>query len=348
MTTMTKTMRKAPWAAALTALLAVLALVFGVLTIAAPAGADPPDSPGNSAEAPGQNKDDDGSPGNSENAPGQNQTPPGQADKDEGDDYNPGASHDKMTICHYVEGKGETKAGYNIITMSVQAWEAHKAHHPDTMDVVYNGVSCPTVNPTPASLCNLTLDPPAMQPFADNTSTEYLAALADANGAQTTWALTCPTGPGPNPVDHSATLCNLTTVPPDYYTWTWQDEAVPEGYTTALADANGAQTTWALTCPGGGSEEGEATAVTAPEAATVEQPTPVTAVEAGTVEQPAKVTLPATVTVPAPATVPAVATVPAGDGSSVPTVPVYALALLALGAMTLAASTVRLVKAPTS
>lgn len=334
MTTMTRTNRKAPWAAALTALLAVLALVFGVLTIAAPAGADPPDSPGNSAEAPGQNKDDDGSPGNSENAPGQNQTPPGQDNKDP-EDPTPGASHDKITICHYVEGKGETKAGYNIITMSIQAWEAHKAHHPDTMDVVYNGVSCPTTPEPTTYYCPADSDHPT--------------TVLDGPYDPATDEATCYDGDGPNPVDHSASLCNLTTVPPDYYTWTWQDDAVPQGYTDALADANGAQATWAPTCPGGGGEEGEATAVTAPEAATVEEPTPVTAVEAGTVtETPTKVTLPATVTVPAPATVPAAASVPAGDGSSVPTVPVYALALLALGAMTLAASTVRLVKAPTS
>lgn len=31
---------------------------------------------------------------------------------------NPGASHEKVTICHSVEGKGETGFGYNIITVN--------------------------------------------------------------------------------------------------------------------------------------------------------------------------------------------------------------------------------------
>lgn len=31
---------------------------------------------------------------------------------------NPGASHEKVTICHHVEGKGETGFGYNIITVN--------------------------------------------------------------------------------------------------------------------------------------------------------------------------------------------------------------------------------------
>jgi hypothetical protein len=77
----------------------------------------------------------------------------------------------------------------------------------------------------------------------------------------------------------------------------------------------------------------------------VEQPAPVTAVEAATVpaQKPAKVVLPATV----PAGVVLPSSIPAGDGSSMPATSVYALAALVLGAMTLAASTVRLVKAPT-
>ena len=122
----------------MTALMAVLALVFGAMTLAGPALAkddnpNKPDDPGNSANAPGQNQ----------TPPGQTNTPPGQEPGD-----TPGASHDKMTICHFVEGKGETKDGYNIITMSEQAWAAHLAHHPGTTDEVYNGVSCPAQPPT--------------------------------------------------------------------------------------------------------------------------------------------------------------------------------------------------------
>jgi hypothetical protein len=76
------------------------------------------------------------------------------------------------------------------------------------------------------------------------------------------------------------------------------------------------------------------------------EPEPVTAVAPATVvEEPETVAIPAPATVPVPTAVsPLPATVAAGDGSSVPSVPAYALALLVLGATALAASTVRLVR----
>lgn len=76
---------------------------------------------------------------------------------------------------------------------------------------------------------------------------------------------------------------------------------------------------------------------------------PVTVVEPATVtDVPESVVLPEAATVPAkPAKATVPATVPAGDGSSIPSTPPYVLALLALGATALAASTVRLIKIPT-
>ncbi len=90
MTTSTRKMtRRTPWAAVITAVISVLALVFGALAFAGVASAK--DNP---------NRPDD--PGKSAQAPGQNNTPPGQQPGD-----TPGSSHDKMTICHKVEGTWE-------------------------------------------------------------------------------------------------------------------------------------------------------------------------------------------------------------------------------------------------
>ena len=48
-----------------------------------------------------------------------------------------GGGPDKVTICHYVHGNGETKDGYNIITISTNAWK--NDHHGLYVDKDGNG-----------------------------------------------------------------------------------------------------------------------------------------------------------------------------------------------------------------
>lgn len=206
------TTRKAPWAAVLTALLAVVALVFGAMALAGPANAkddnpNKPDNPGNSQNAPGH--DEDALP------PGQDDdfVPPGQQDRPN--------TEKKIWICHAdanngkgntnlgVEGPnglgtgGEAGVGFNLIYISVNAWEnshdkLHENDYPATGAEIAQGFCGTQTTPTPASLCDLTAVPPAMTTFADNTSAAYLAALADAQAAtHTRYALTCPTTPPP-------------------------------------------------------------------------------------------------------------------------------------------------------
>ena len=291
MTLTTRTTRKAPWAVALTALLGVLALVFGMMAFAgvasAYAGADKPDDPGKSESAPGH---DD------------TFVPPGQVD-----DGTPGNSAGKVTICHFVHGKGETKDGYNVITISLNAWE--KGHsggiddggnwvHDEKDFVVTPTTPCP---PVPPQYC-----PDGVTPLP-------------ANGI-------CPTPP-----TSEVTYCVATAV--DTYaelkfigtTGTdesgWLNEGIP---LSAYTKAN------PILC----ATPDEAAAIDA----ALAEPATVAPVLPGTVEEPE------TVAVPAPATIPMPATIPAGDGSGTPTVPTALLALLALGATALAASTVHLVR----
>jgi hypothetical protein len=329
MTTTTRTTRKAPWAAALTALLAVLALVFGALAFAGVANAkddnpNKPDDPGNSQNAPGHDgvppgQQDDGTPGNSDGVPGG------------GNDNSAGPT--KVWICHADTNNGngqpnlgqggtggENKTGFNILYISVNAWEnGHKDRHP--ADKVFESeaqalAACGPTTPTAASLCDLAAVPPAMTTFADNTSAAYLAALADAQATtHTRYALSCPTPPL---TPTAASLCDLAAVPPAMATFADNTSAA---YLAALADAQATtHSRYALSCP---ITDDEAAAIDA--ALGTVAPEPVTAVEAATVTQE-----PETVAVPAPATVALPATVPAGDGSSAPQMPVALLALLAL------------------
>jgi hypothetical protein len=285
--TTTRMTRKGPWAAVLTALLAVLALVFGAM-VAGSAVADPdPDKtpPGQSSDFVPPGQDDDFVP------PGQEDgsLPPGQ------DDVNPGASHDKITICHKVEGKGNTGQGWDIITINRQAWDAHQAHHSGLDFEVTPSSPCPPTAPTYSASRTVCTDPSA-DPVTVQVSGS--ATQEAANAA-------------------------LNTKLETEFADSWEP-------------VNGVCTQGGGDNPGGGTTPGTPTTpeeLTAVEAATVEQP-----VEAATVEEAE------TVAVPAKAKVASPATIPAGDGSSVPTIPAYALALLALGATALAGSSVRLAK----
>ena len=136
LTTRTTT-RKAPWAAVLTALLAIVALVFGAMALAGPANAkddnpNKPDNPGNSQNAPGHRTmarlASDGTPGggNENNNPNSN-------------------GPEKVWICHADTNNGngqpnlgqggqggENKTGFNILYISVNAWEnGHMGRHPN-------------------------------------------------------------------------------------------------------------------------------------------------------------------------------------------------------------------------
>jgi hypothetical protein len=263
MTTRTRTTRKAPWAAVLTALLAVLALVFGALAFAGVANAnvstDKPDNPGSSA-------------------PGQVNPKP---DKDEGDDGLVGGNPD--VVCAGYMFKADNLSGFTYTIMSrtdggITDWclkagqtrqygnggfaETVTVAASDKYEISHVAWNEGTPPPTPGSLCQLSTL--TVVGFPDITATAYTDALASAD------------------------------------------------YTTDLAR-----------CTPTNVEETVA---------------PVTAAEAATVPETVAPVLPATVpveapeavAVPAPATVAMPAAVPAGDGSTVPQVPVALLALLAL------------------
>lgn len=382
MTTRTGTTRKAPWAVFLTALLAVLAVVLGSLVIAAPANAKndpdktppgqseqgPPGHQGDTTLPPGQQ--DDGTPGNSGGSTDDTNTPGMSHDKirichatasvnhpftmpdvdmasiDEwgNADLNGHGDHagalftvtmvqgdhwgdiiPPFTYQYTVkEGKGQDKvevtktvtfAGLNWTTDGQKIYNngcAPVAPCVDGVNGEYGGAAklCKPTTPTPASLCDRTTM--TVVSFPDNTAKEYTDALALTSRYT---SAPCPTG-GPT----AGALCDLTMVPPTMVTF--PDISAPD-YVAALLDAQAAtHTRYAAVCPL--TEVADAAVAAAiPQPATVAAPSP------------AKVTVPAKGPV-----VPA--TVPAGDGSSVPTVPVTALALLVLGATALAASTVRL------
>jgi hypothetical protein len=320
MTTTTRTTRKAPWAAVLTALLAVVALVFGALAFAGVANAkddkpNKPDNPGNSQNAPGH--DDSALP------PGQDDTvvPPGQVGKDE-----PTTDPKKVTICHFVEGQGEY-GGWNIITMAKAAWAGHLEHHAGQDFELTAGKTCPPTV-TPMSVCSgppgalastyteVVYGPATGYQTTEAVKAAYDAAIARGWRAWTTGGQAACTDVIPGPTD---TRC------PDGSA-IHAGDVIPEGFTVdnyCTVDTSQIEIT-----------PEQAAAIDAALAATV--PATVAPV------LPATVTSPEAVAVPAPATVPLPATVPAGDGSTVPQVPVALLALLALATAAAVTSGLRL------
>lgn len=334
MTLTTRTTRKAPWAVALTALLAVLALVFGVMTMAAPATAkDDPDKtpPGHSTTfvPPGQ---DDVLP------PGQDPgfTPPGQLD----DDDDPTNDAKKVHICHADVNNGQGQpnlgqggtggqsgTGFNLLYISkAAASNAHFKLHPNdryaTGVEIAQGFCGEPVTPTPGSLCYL----PTLteKTFADVTAVDYLTAKADTTNYA---AMPCPVPKTTSDVTYCVATGAGTYARLMFTGTTGTDEAgwLHEG--TPLSAYTKVDPTLCITPE-------EAAAIDA----ALAEPATVAPVLPGTVEEPE------TVAVPAPATIPMPATIPAGDGSGTPTVPTALLALLVLGATALAASTVHLVR----
>jgi hypothetical protein len=300
----------------MTALLGILALVFSALAFAGVANADPGNGQGD-----GQDKTP---PGQSETfvPPGQDDTfvPPGQVD-----DGTPGASHDKVWICHADTNHngdaglgdgtgGEFKAGYNLIYISQSAAEnAHFKLHP--MDVPADMTTGSPVCPgTP--VCTENCTPTIAGSAGYSVPLCYAGAVTTMNvGTQTATI----DGTDQTAANNAAAA-----------KWT---DASKAAALSAFLVTNPAYTvvpaSGVCTTPG-----------TTPEAAAVAPAEPVTAVEAATVTapEPAKAAVPAAATVAAPPP----AAVPAGDGSSVPQTPVWALALLALGTVALAASATRL------
>ena len=303
MTTRTGTTRKAPWAVFLTALLAVLALVFGAMAFAGVANAkdnpNKPDNPGNSQSAPGHQvvppgQQDDGTPGNSDGTPGggnDNTTQPAKDGKVWVCHADTNNGNGNQNLGHEVNGQGtggENKTGFNILYISENAWEnGHMGRHPSDRSFKTEADAL--------AYCG-----PATQPKCPTTAAAHAgevipAGLTEATYCTVTTTFVCPldTGRAGTPMDHAY----VATAPADIAFCSLTPE--------------------------------QATVIDSAVAAAIPQPAAVAA------------TSPAKVTVPAKGPV-VPATVPAGDGSSVPTVPVTALALLALGATALAASTVRL------
>ena len=343
MTLTTRTTRKAPWAVALTALLGVLSLVFGLMAVAGVANA-----------YVGTDKPDD--PGNSQNAPGHEVTPPGH--QDDGTPGNSGGTDTakKVWICHadvnnngdagLADGKGgEYGIGFNVIHISANAADnAHFKLHPmDQGPFTTEAEAYATCLP----------QPPKCPAGTDKAGTE-LATPYVPGEVPDRCDIPDPTGVTAT-AEYRETLCMYTVLTPSVliapmYTtpeYTTQEAANADAaaYWTAerkagalatFLGANAAYTMPTMTDTG-------LVCITPEQAAAIDaalaEPATVAPVLPGTVEEPEAVAVPAPATVP-----PLPATIPAGDGSGTPTVPTALLALLVLGATALAASTVRLVR----
>jgi hypothetical protein len=268
---------------------------------------------------------------------------------------------DKIWICHADANNGngqnnlgqggqggENKNGFNLIEISVNAWNAHDSLHendfpayekngqyactpfanvpetysntlPAAATVCFNGAVTPVAGSGTDSYTTVDGPVPAETKAQVDTNAQNAANADLANKLATTYA-------GWTAVPASG-VCTTTTT---YYCPA--DSAHPTTVLDGPYDATTDATTCYTTPP--------STPVT-PEAAAVAPVAPATVVEPATATAPEA----ATVAVPAPAKVTAPATVPAGDGSSVPQVPTWALALLVLGTVGLAASATRLVTA---
>lgn len=327
MTTTTRSTRRAPWAVFLTALLAVLAMLFGALAFAGVANAKDNGNGHDNGKTP---------PGQSETfvPPGQddNAVPPGQQDRPDTDK--------KVWICHADTNKGQGQEnlgqggtggefgiGFNLIYISVNAAEnAHFKLHPNDVYAPNNGTSyyCPgTPTPEKKVLCTVSGATFAKVTFTGTDATGWvsdpggtpLASFTVVDNAK------CDTTVLPKTltIEYCAALVGTETYGKVTFTGTegtsedtWLNGTTPKsGY---LVDTTG------LKCV----PPEDLAAIDAAVAAAVPQPATVAAPEPG------KVTLPATgPTLPAQ--------VPAGDGSTTQT-PVALLALLALGALGVAAS----------
>jgi hypothetical protein len=410
MTTTTRTIRKTSWAA-LTALLAVLAMVFGVLTVAAPAGATD-ENPGvcdgldsgkidvaNGTmsvfiEAPAGQLIDQycikagsihqglGPQYVTVDPPVQSMTitydftDPPKDISHYSFSWTPAPTYDyagtgeasarECTLVEDVWGymdfgpisvTGETVTKDTPWTDADKAVEDAKAQAEAESQLAAvlagytideSGVSCRTTPPPVPGSVTYCVAPSGTTNYAYDTF-----GTADDTTPQDTWTngsgqplsaytigTTADCTPPVTPTPGSATYCVAPSGTTNYAydTFDSADNTTPEGTWT-----NGSG------LPLSAYTLGTAADCTPP----TEEPEPVTVVEPAVVEppttvQPEVIAIPEPAKVPAPtATVPLPATVPAGDGSTVPTTPVYALALLALGATALAASAVRLLTHPT-
>jgi hypothetical protein len=318
--------------------MAIVALVFGAMALAGPANAkddkpDKPDNPGNSQNAPGH--DEDGLP------PGQDDdfVPPGQQDRPN--------TEKKIWICHAdanngngntnlgVEGPdglgtgGEAGVGFNLIYISVNAWQnshdkLHENDYPASGAEIAQGFCGTQTQYSSVTVC-----------VATGPSAYGMATFEGEVGTpQSTWTSNGKAMSTFTVVD--AALCN--PVKPTSASVEYCVATGPSAYAlmTFTGMSNTAEATWVNgTQPLSAFTKVDRTLCMTPEQAA--------AIDAAIAElEPEAVApvLPATVAeetaaVPAPATVPAA--VPAGDGSSVPQVPMAlfaALALATVGAVT--------------
>jgi hypothetical protein len=336
MTTTTRTTRKAPWAAVLTALLAVLALVFGAMAFAGVANAkdngndNKPDNPGNSQNDHGQA---DGTHGNSDGTPGGGNTNTGGSN---------GNGPDKVWVCHADANNGngqpnlgqggnggENKTGFNILYISRNGWDSGHfdngmKRHPSDMMFLTEAEALLACGPTQSFYCPV--DAP-----------HYDTVILTAPYNEATDASKC-YDPAKLTTEHSycAALNGTTAYANRAFTGvTGTDEAV---WTTTIDSITYPKSAFVIDSTGAACKitDQQAADIDAALGTLVPEPVTVAPVEAATVTEPEAVA------VPAPATVPMPATVPAGDGSSVPQVPVALLALLALATAAAVTSGLRL------
>ena len=353
MTLTTRTTRKAPWAVVMTALLAVLGMVFGVMA-AVPSAADP--DPTQVCAPLDSGKIDLGG----EHTTWTITAPAGQlitgycvkagsTQQGDGPVYTtlttPVASVEishpsGKAISNYSFSLGEVPTYYYAGT-GLASDTACTLVAEDTWEFVDFGpfsVTGETVGKgTEWSDADKAVEDAKAQEVADQQLADAMATYTiDETGVNCT-------PPPPPPVPGSATFCvaPVGTTTYAYDTFGTTDDTTPQGtWTNGSGQPLSAYvigTTADCTPtppppPPPPPTEPEPTVVV--EAATVEEPEVVAPVLPATVEEPTEVAIPAAATLPA--------TIPAGDPA--PTVPTYALALLLLGTTALAASTARLVR----
>jgi hypothetical protein len=279
----------------------------------------------------------------------------------------------KITICHYVNGKGETKDGYDVISISIRAWEnghsfpdEDQQYNHDDRDVVYNGTSCPTI--------------PTVTGYGEATATHGLLCWDDTTYGPFTTGVVSVTLPGLQmsqeranalatedaELKAAAELARMLSDFPDHA----DGSCVPDGVVyTQTAGATGetdfcaADGVTTVTVQWSGTGTATSTVSDADALFVAQQKADQAAKDDLTAKTPAGATLgacglvavapvqpatvapvePATVAVPAAATVPA--TVPAGEGSGIPATPAWLLVLLTLGTATVIATGTRLAMA---
>lgn len=190
---------------------------------------------------------------------------------------NPGASNEKVTICHHVEGKGETGYGFNVITVNfnsiadAQSVGGHGDHAQDIIPPYTYTDPQGTVNypgkgdqPWLANGCK----PPGETTTTTTTSTTTETTTTEPTTTETTTTSTTTTTPEPpckngEPPIHGQNgdpgndVCDPCAPPVNL-------EKCPGGETTSTTTTDSTETTTTSTTPTTPSETTPGTTTTPP------------------------------------------------------------------------------------